>query len=332
MKKGFTLIELLVVIGIIAILAAMLMPALGTAREAARKATCQSNERNVTIGVNLYRNANNGLYPRNGFLMTWHQVGALYPKYVGSPGIFDCPGDPSDTVTPQVWRGSDPVYYEMIDSDYAFDGVHRWDWRGCEGAGPSPKPSDYRTLRMTEAYPLLAVLYGELPTLTQVGRGLLPDDNKTPVPDVSTYFGVQGNTATAIKCSTLTAGQSPWHWPIKKNNNHGTGDNALFYDGHVEFLPYDDTAWKVPNPYMPGDACIYEANPGVNGDAYIGWYQEKRRGAESAPPVVVANQCYNPAPDRDAAGDNVHRYDLDKQGAYSPYGMNSITAAWSGRP
>ncbi|MDD4153709.1 MAG: prepilin-type N-terminal cleavage/methylation domain-containing protein, partial [bacterium] len=42
-KRGFTLIELLVVIAIIAILAAILFPVFGRAREQARKATCQSN-------------------------------------------------------------------------------------------------------------------------------------------------------------------------------------------------------------------------------------------------------------------------------------------------
>ncbi|MDD3925259.1 MAG: DUF1559 domain-containing protein [bacterium] len=53
-KRGFTLIELLVVIAIIAILASILFPVFGRARESARKATCQSNLKQLGLSVNMY--------------------------------------------------------------------------------------------------------------------------------------------------------------------------------------------------------------------------------------------------------------------------------------
>jgi prepilin-type N-terminal cleavage/methylation domain-containing protein len=59
--RGFTLVELLVVIAIIGVLVALLLPAVQAAREAARRINCQSNIRNLALGVLNYENANGAL-------------------------------------------------------------------------------------------------------------------------------------------------------------------------------------------------------------------------------------------------------------------------------
>lgn len=62
-RNGFTLIELLVVISIVALLVAILLPAIGRAREVARKAICQSNLRMWYVGVEVYANDSRDYYP-----------------------------------------------------------------------------------------------------------------------------------------------------------------------------------------------------------------------------------------------------------------------------
>lgn len=63
-QKGFTLIELLVVMAIIAILAAILFPIFAAAKEAAKKATCISNMREIGQAIAMYRDDYNGRNPK----------------------------------------------------------------------------------------------------------------------------------------------------------------------------------------------------------------------------------------------------------------------------
>lgn len=65
-RAAFTLIELLVVIAVIALLIGILLPALGSAREAGRSAKCLSNQRQIGAAMVLYANANRDFAPREG--------------------------------------------------------------------------------------------------------------------------------------------------------------------------------------------------------------------------------------------------------------------------
>jgi len=107
MKKGFTLIELLVVMAIIAILAAMLMPALQRAREAARRTSCLNNLKELGMGLSMYSNDHGQKVPFYFNMPIDAQRGAdgveemleklswgrLYPGYISSAKLFWCPSD-----------------------------------------------------------------------------------------------------------------------------------------------------------------------------------------------------------------------------------------------
>jgi prepilin-type N-terminal cleavage/methylation domain-containing protein/prepilin-type processing-associated H-X9-DG protein len=151
---GFTLVELLVVISIIAMLLAVLLPALSKAREQGRTVVCKSNQKQIMLGANLFAKDNDDWSPgahwgeppkltaEYGFPDGMANPTSLEPYIVTSSykkgGVFVCPS--AKSVPFFTWGGSSPVFDERDQRlTYAINGwiAAFFDFNN-DGKGESP--------------------------------------------------------------------------------------------------------------------------------------------------------------------------------------------------
>jgi prepilin-type N-terminal cleavage/methylation domain-containing protein/prepilin-type processing-associated H-X9-DG protein len=232
--RGFTLIELLVVVAIIAILAALLLPALSRAKGAAHSASCKSNLRQLGLGVNLYLQDNRDRYPQEGippnsFTRSGHWTLALLPILSGTGDRLFCPSR-SLRVSSAQSGSSNPqrVLWSGVVYDYNTHGTARRTRRSRLGLAWVEMNGEASITHDVFESQIRAP--SEMIVLTE------PDQ---PWPQLAaSRIGIEAITSISF----VGGGSTNWTGAV-----HNGAGNGLFVDGHVE--SQKQLRWQEPTDY-----------------------------------------------------------------------------------
>jgi prepilin-type N-terminal cleavage/methylation domain-containing protein/prepilin-type processing-associated H-X9-DG protein len=264
LKRGFTLIELLVVVAIIAILAAMLLPALAKAKERANRAVCLSNLRQWGLALGMYLDDNNQVFPDfaipsstpgapSGYSqdkVNWTDLTAFatagygnsawfnaLPGYVSQKPLWQYAADPANFVNSRSIFNCATARFLPGEVDplvrVAFSyGIN---FKGTNGAVPARSPFKATVI----AHPSSFVFFSDARA----------NSGETP------YFG--SNPLSDLGCPRGSLNHL--------SSRHNAGANLTFLDGHSAYYRYTYMAYqkgtKVGDPGVPDINWSYDGTP-----------------------------------------------------------------------
>ena len=274
--RAFTLTELLVVMAIVAVLVALLLPALGAARDRAKTVQCASQQKQMGAGFAAYLGDNNGYYPyaqtwRNNTTPTW--LHALSPylgfssnglasgcsAWVTPVKLLQCPANPWPYQSPTQNRF--PTGYLLNLNGFPID-VNENFGTCCAAVSNSPKFWNKRVNVVDLNHPAGVILLGEAPVAPpNYYIGMDTDGSGNKYADVNygfpqnDYFGFWSQEVTNPMIYAESTCEKDGNYPdfyfypkrnLMANINvaffHNLGQNNLYPDGHAAWISFQTMA------------------------------------------------------------------------------------------